>query len=528
MNILRNLVFFATTLLQITQSISQPTHARHSKSLVILEPRVHNVHLEPATNDFSRLRDYYLKSATSHANVFISGINFYPYIVIANIVASAANKTLVEVHELYEIPGDNDLVEIFQFPRILPSVALLERTSILNMTVFSIWTEYCSKFSLTCLQPNSQRFTQSVNNRPSHPHFFLIGTDMLTFLYCGVPERLQISPWSFGIFMIPFDNYIWTCLLVTVITLAVVLKLQTSRERMSSTILKILAPLLGCGAQSRPSKMLILWMIIATILGTLYSGEITSSVISPTFANVFNNIQELYRQNYTLHMDTNQDGLLDETLKSMKPSSSTRKALEYFKVHKILDLNTFIVTGYDEIFMGDKTFTILPSRLALYFAQVGSKRNLARTMDGPTRQCYVGEEYIPYDLEFFVILSAENNNLVDAFSSLEHAGIVQRFLDESRGMMAFGRVQDRVRLASKTNLNHERNARSELLRWCGKTVTIFLLWIFGTFISLLLFGGEIFSCNELTFFEVANVLHDFNCARSLPGSEVISVVTTRI
>lgn len=57
-------------------------------------------------------------------------------------------------------------------------------------------------------------------------------------------------------------------------------------------------------------------------------------------------------------------------------------------------------------------------------------------------------------------------------------------------MMAFARVPDRVRLAGKINFNSEKEKYPEELRWHGKTITIFLLWMFGSLASVAMFANE--------------------------------------
>lgn len=502
MPIFRNFVIFACALVFFarTDSATQQPHSR--SQVVIIEPRTASGKVQTAIKKYSRLRDYYVKSTTSRLHVLLAGIHLYPYFIIANTVAVASNSTLLEIDELCQFSGDCDATDIPPYPRILPSVPVIERSSIFNKTVFSIWNEYCSEYSLTseCTNLRIQKFAQPQerSSRRYQPHFFLISTDVSTFFYCGVAKKLQFSPWSFTIFMIPFDNYTWMCLFAAFVALITLFNWLPYPERMSSVLMKITTPLLGFGTQplSTHSHTFILWMVVSTILVTFYSGEITSSIISPTPDDVIRNIPELYKRNYTLHFPNfqNYDELFDATMNSMKSTSATRKALEFFKMNKILDLDIFDVAGFDNVYMNDRTFTVLLWRLALHYAETGNRRIMgaAKGTGVNTRKCYVGEEYLSYDIEFFAILPAENFKLVRAFQSLDQAGIVQRFLDELRGVLTFDRVQDRVRLMGKTNLNHEKQTKPESLKWHGKTVTIFLLWILGSLASLTLLLWEIF------------------------------------
>lgn len=316
---------------------------------------------------------------------------------------------------------------------------------------------------------------------------------MFNFFYCDIPKRLKISPWSFYMFAVPFDSYICDCLLITFITLLALLYLEGISPRLS-----FLSALFAFGTQplSNCSGLFMLWMFVSIILVTFYSGDMTSTVISPPPEDVIKTLSELCAQNYTLHLSgySNHAEILNRTVISLKPSSSVRKTLECLQKNVKFDLLYRLVDGYDKVLFDYKTFTAVYWRWGLYFVNEGNKRiqNVTKTKKDKARRCYVGEEYIPYDEEFFMILPSENVNLAIACRRLYQAGIVQMFVQESDGMLTFDRVQDRVRFLCKTNFNHERETRAfERLKWHGKTITIFLQWIFCTGMSCIGFAFEV-------------------------------------
>lgn len=68
-------------------------------------------------------------------------------------------------------------------------------------------------------------------------------------------------------------------------------------------------------------------------------------------------------------------------------------------------------------------------RWVAYFVQEGEIwiQQKAKTDEDKLRRCHAGIELVPYDQEFFVILSPLNHELSGAYQKLFQSGIIQNW-----------------------------------------------------------------------------------------------------
>lgn len=122
------------------------------------------------------------------------------------------------------------------------------------------------------------------------------------FFYCGTRKR-QENLFPLAIFKNTADKFVWTCLGISLLTTAIMVKANFSGKSSSAfVLLRTLSAILCSGTSSvRPnSKLFQLWMFVSLIFVTFYSGCLTSAVTSPEPVERLKHIKDLLEANYSL------------------------------------------------------------------------------------------------------------------------------------------------------------------------------------------------------------------------------------
>lgn len=94
------------------------------------------------------------------------------------------------------------------------------------------------------------------------------------------------------------------------------------------------------------------------------------------------------------------------------------------------------------------------------------------------RKCQFCQKLAVFTHNFFGFLPPNNEELFRSFRKIQEAGIADRFTKENYGMVTSSRVQDRVRVTSKTQVKIVREEIVVVVSATkGEIVTVFLLWI---------------------------------------------------
>lgn len=256
----------------------------------------------------------------------------------------------------------------------------------------------------------------------------------------------------------------------------------------SSGILPTISALLSPGVSGlqrrwRKSKLFIAWMLACLVVSNLYSGEMTSQIISPVPDQAFESISDIERHNYTLAF--NNIIALD-----MINATVTSLSTKAFVSRQASSLKKVMETKGVQVFKNDKDFfqrltQTGSSKVASVFLwpfamwAVSQANKLTKKRFPIKSKCYLGKEVIPSGEIYYGFTPPGSTQMGRAFQKLKSAGIVQLWEWEFFAMAFSNRVQDRRRFASPTKYVDAEAVRIVALTMSGKMVTIFLIWALG-------------------------------------------------
>lgn len=439
--------------------------------------------------NYSKFRDYYARPNQLSSHITLS--HFYPWLAISNIVARAANRTLIEPEDIcYYTSNCTDGKEVSNIPKILPILPIVMEYQNYNFSGLSIWDNLCSTGNQCSLE--SGKFKKFSNNKKrleaDLPSMFLVYSELINFAYCGVPQKVTVSSWKFAIFTDPFDKSVWIVLSVSFLILS--MTIQTSKDsKILSTILSVYSAMLlhSTHTDFGSSGIFMLWVFVSIMLTNLYTADMTSTVISPPPDDVITSFSQLHQRNFTLREWEEESYIkfVNSSIMAMKPNSRMRRTMESIIPKAIYDIS--FKNFYDNIYFGNNKFIVSTWKLVLYIVHHGHRvikmeeHTKRRKIE---RKCYVGKDLICYDDIFFATLPPGNREMAEGFQKLFEAGIVQRFHQEFEGALTSERVQDRSRMVDRTHTKETESALPDSLKLLGKTVTIFLMWMFCIKLSL--------------------------------------------
>lgn len=481
-------IIFAIILLLVTQMALSARDPDSRGKLAILELPFFGIRgaFSYVIENYSRLRDYYARP--NQLNIHLTHSYFYPWLVVSNIVTSAANRTLIEPEDLCDyVDNCDDDAETSNIPKILPRLPVVVVFEGYDYSALSIWDNHCS-LSKRCGSKFSGFSRFGEQREVESPSMSLVKSELINFAYCAVPQKVRVSSWAFGIFTDPFGNIVWIVLSISFTILSLVMYISKQSQTLTMLLSMFSAMILNSTHVSlRNSRLFMLWTFASIILINFYTADITSTVISPPPDDVITSFRELDQRNFTLHewKEESYIKFLNNSVSAMKPNSPTRRVLESIFTKAILDITLENFVG--SIIFGENKFIIHTWEIVMYLASLGHreiKKKEHIQQEKIERKCYVGKELIRYDEIFFATLPSGNRELADRFQKLLDFGIVQRFYQEMEGVVTSERVQDRSRIVGRTNMKGSEDSSPESLKLRGKAVTIFLLWIFCAAISL--------------------------------------------
>lgn len=406
--------------------------------------------------NMSKLRNYHLD------NYFLSDdVPLFIPAALAQIVAANVNATLIAKAEISEkFSKQNQSC----FPRVLPLVY----THTEHRNVSYIWKKYF---------PGPKKLDKIYQIPGELPRFSYQKDDYLNFYHCDISKKLHISPWKFKLFTDPFDAWIWVNLLVDFGFVTAILFRQMEYEKRGEILLSMVASSMSLGTQVHSARMpiFILWMVMSMITVVFYSGSITSTLISPPEDDIVKTWEDLHKRGYSMlaagkfFLNTTNNAI---AAKSNKVAAPIRALLQNAVTYTSENM-------FEKFMFGDHVFDINFWPAALNIAEYYQDyiRKHAKSPGDMERVCNVGQELLFSTRNYFGFLPPGNEELFWVFQNIQEAGIVDRFTGEYYGMLISNRVQDRVRLKSRTKRISKETTSVENLKLQGKIITIFLLWV---------------------------------------------------
>lgn len=429
--------------------------------------------LEHIKTNMTKIRNFH-----SFGNKRVMIELLFVQLALTHIASTKINATLISMDEIYKLRSAEN---VSTFPTVIP--ILFSHSEVLNVSYY--WNQYFPGRAASSKLHEPGTFTVQL------PRFSYQKDELLNFYYCGIPKKLKISPWTFSLFTDPFDVIVWLSIGTAFTLVVIILISEAENGEAAIIVLSMLSSLLsfGCEPPRKRSKLFILWMVVSLILIFFYSGAITSTLISPPEDDVVTTWSELDKRDYTLSTSV-------PLLEIMKSSVTGVKSKLTESIHKLLQNFTIVDLSEEAIksfafseYIFDVNFWAAALKRADYCASLIKVH--AQNQRKNETKCYVGQELVFSTQNYFAFLPPSNDELFQAFQSILEAGIVGRFTKEFYGMLISTRVQDRVRVISETKIMPREEAVVVVLKFEGKTVTVFLFWILCLFYTLLFFFSEL-------------------------------------
>ncbi len=404
---------------------------------------------------FNRIQDYYWYSQTYDRSKFL----FSPYIVLASILAQSTNSTVVSQHTISNTFG-HKIRSKNLCPTIVPFV---QNNDLLNRGTLFLWNMY-----------NQKAYRKKLTELPAFVQVHPINAN---FAYCQVPKIEKLNLLSFSEFTDAFDKYFWAILFAAGISIT--LFIGTSKW------LTLFSVLLSSGVphnlnklKARSACILVIWMFCATILNTLYSGRVTSTLISPPLDDLLSNVEELEKSNFSLLFHDKNHLALTKLTYQLMPNVGLHR---YVKVIKRMINYAVVVSGLEDsivqLYHKTKKYAIVADwPLVIQGAELLNDWNKNSTNISNKKRCYIGKELIPLGNSYLAFLPPKSEVLSYRFQLLIEMGIHDRWHQEYVGMSHSQRVQSRVRVKSPTRILKDASDTISTLGIHGKTLKVFVLW----------------------------------------------------
>jgi hypothetical protein len=238
------------------------------------------------------------------------------------------------------------------------------------------------------------------------------------FLYCAAD--LEVQPTNFYVLLKPFRLYCWICMIICSLILPLVLKLElkgnNTRYGYFRLLFVILSALVSQGTNTEEtiiltltrnntrklsrSKILILWILFSFVLNNIYSGALTSFLISPVEKDVIKDVAGLDQNRHRLiYTDKGFFGyimlMVEQMIVSINSNSGSneRSPLQNLYLGKIV--KSSIPLMIDALAFESKTALFGPYALILtYWSMLTMKISQERyTQLGKKlrRECHIGK-----------------------------------------------------------------------------------------------------------------------------------------
>lgn len=252
------------------------THNPFTSNIIIYDHyEINQENINEALSKYSRIRDYSHETSFKNTKLLAES----PYIVVANIIASALNSSLISLHEYPEFVNKRSTTR--NVPSILPKI---ETNDLIDRRVAELWMSY-------------RKFT-NFNPKQELSQFIQVHSMDANFVYCEVPKSKRINPLLFSDFTSPFDIYTWISLLITAILVTLVLGKSKWPIALSAVLSFGVSKLKG--QASKFQLILVMWMLGTCVVTQLYLGKVTSLVIIPPEDDILASLMDIKRNNYTL------------------------------------------------------------------------------------------------------------------------------------------------------------------------------------------------------------------------------------
>lgn len=405
------------------------------------------VELERALSEFTQLRNF-------HNGPVTIGLDwgYVVYYIIADIVAKAANRTLIAPgHPQYY---HKRCCSCIKFPVLFPFVSSFHSQ---NRTAIGLHETYNKARTML----------------PEAAEIIRIEGTSLNFVYCSVPKRKTESIWNFAIFTHAYDAWTWLSLIFSFICVSL---MSFSSLSFLSTLSVLISPgVSGLGRKSSNSKLFIVWMLVCANLCTIYTGFMSSSIISPSPEDTLSDLADLHNLNYDVAGEGTSGWITILRSVPYRLKGKIEMLRKIYMKHPLRHLDP------PEVVLelaGKNKVAILKT----WFYALGTANHMndlfeaKRIAVSPKKKCYVGKELVPLGEIHYVLAPPGTQVMRRILQRLISSGIDFRWLQEVIWMMGSSRIQDRARILSPTKIMYDKVGKIKSLKMKERVLTIFVLW----------------------------------------------------
>lgn len=407
----------------------------------------------------------------------LSNIAHVPLFLVAKLLAEKSNVTnLVDSYW-----GSPQAIKRFASKRAKIS-AQDESTSILTIFgafFFDVYTPFYQW----------ERFVQS----PQKPIFVMTEIKYWNFIYCNLVQWEREPVYSMNVLTSIFDQNTWICLTLSLFGMSLILETR----KFGDQFIILISAILSSGISGKIRKQQVpfaFFLILIRIVIDMYSGNMSSLMISPPKEMSFKNLRELNNANFstvTRNLDENNRRLSylsqstsNKSGKWIKPNDLFMKKLHERAVYvsggdaSNAEIAKYIVKEYSrDIACIDNWFIVMSMASQIESWRANGDKSL---QNGAL--CHLGTE-LDYGGPFYwAFIPPNHDTLAKNFKRILESGIFDLMFREFIGLLYSTRVQDRVRVKSMTHIQTGTYAHKEGGHQFGqnqlnnKLAKVFFLW----------------------------------------------------
>ncbi len=311
------------------------------------------------------------------------------------------------------------------------------------------------------------------------------------FVYCDLPRWKKDPLWNLSVLTSVFDLATWVGIAITILTTAVTLGPKQFHTNLMLLISSMLSGGLS-GTIKSQKALIVIWLLLIRILVDIYSGGVSSRLISPPEELSLKSFGDLDRNNYSAAVSD--DRAASSAIQFINSLASNKTGT--WVNNGFVDLKTIfsrqIVASanyYDQVEIAlflKRNYSSKVSYSSIWILPMLVMNIIEDMQDNGVKEfengamCHLGKETLNGGAMFWMFLPPNNELIARYFQLLVESGIFFRLQDEHRGFSYSYRVQGRNRFISKTQMKTGRYAdgmkRALNQQMQGKMLKVFFLY----------------------------------------------------
>lgn len=354
---------------------------------------------------------------------------------------------------------------------------------------------------------------EKYNISKEKPSFVQTQSREMNFIYCDLPKWKKEPVWILTDITKIFGKFIWTLLVISLITTCLIL----GTEQLVRHFVVLLSCVLCsgiCGSINKRKAHFYIWLLFVRIVMDMYSGEVASRLISPAEEVTLETSHDLSNANYSAVTRNSNETTATKIFLHKLTSKDFGSILnsDSFSLKQMFDRAVILSNSTESANftkVATSIFVSYSSSLAFfhYWYKVIHIAGLIESIQEHNQNstfaqplCYLGKRLVSPGSFFWGFLPPNTKELVIMFRWLVNSGIVSRMENEGFMLSHSRRVQDRIRVKTKTVFVPYHKIREAVYypqQLNGKILKVFFIWGVMILICLVAFVLELHSANSL-------------------------------